>query len=105
MSFLIRPLVTEKSMQDASLGRYTFEVDIDANKSQIAFEVQKSFSVGVVSVKTITLKGQNKRAGKKRMLTKSSPWKKAIIEVKKGQKIDLFDVTESQTSSPSASAK
>ena len=94
MNTLVKPLITEKSMQDAAKGRFTFAVDIAANKTKIAQEAKKTFGVDVVSVKTITMKGLNKRSGKKRMLTKSSPWKKAIIEVKSGQKIDLFDTTE-----------
>lgn len=81
-------------MQDASIGKYTFEVNIDANKNQIAQEITKAFTVEVVSVKTITLKGTSKRVGKKRLTVKTSSWKKAIIQVKPGQKIDLFDTTE-----------
>jgi len=95
-SILIKPLITEKSMQDAARGRYTFAVNIDVNKSQIAFEAKKTFGVTVVSVKTVTIKGKTIRAGKKRMERVTSSWKKAIIEVAKGQKIDLFDVTEGQ---------
>lgn len=93
-SILIKPLITEKSMQDAAIGRYTFAVDIDANKSQIAQEAKKAFGVTVVSIKTVTVKGKSIRVGEKRMESRTSPWKKAIIEVAKGQKIDLFDVTE-----------
>lgn len=95
-TILIKPLVTEKSMQDAAAGRFTFAVNIDSNKSEIAKEVNKSFGVNVVSVKTVTIVGKTVRAGRKRMESISSPWKKAIVEVKKGQKIDLFDVTEGQ---------
>lgn len=91
---LIKPLITEKSMQDAAAGRFTFVVNIDVNKDQIAKAVRKAFSVDVVSVKTTTTKGTNKRAGRKRLVTKTSSWKKAIIQLKPGQKIDLFDVTE-----------
>ncbi len=94
MNFLIRPVVTEKSMQNVSHNRYTFAVAISANKAQIASEVKKTFGVTVLSVKTITVKGKTKRAGKRRIETKTTPWKKAIIEIAKGQKIDLFDTTE-----------
>lgn len=93
-NILIKPLVTEKSMQDAAVGRYTFAVNIDANKDQIAKEAKKAFAVDVVSVKTTTVKGKSKRAGRKRLVVKTSPGKKAIIQVKPGQKIDLFDIAE-----------
>ncbi len=93
-NIFIKPLITEKSMQDASIGRYTFEVNIDANKNQIRTSAKNTFGVDVVSVKTITLKGTSKRVGKKRLTAKTSSWKKAIIQVKPGQKIDLFDTTE-----------
>lgn len=91
---LIRPLVTEKSMQDGASGRFTFVVDIDADKITIAKAAKEVFGVDTVAVKTITMKGQNKRAGRKRMEVAGQPWKKAVIELPKGQKIDLFDVTE-----------
>ena len=93
---LIQPVITEKSMQDAALSRYTFAVLKEANKAEIARDVASSFNVKVKSVKTSILKGKTRRAGKKRMETRTSPWKKAVVEVEKGQKIELFDVTEGE---------
>ncbi len=95
-SVLIRPLITEKSMREATVGRFTFAVDIAANKNQIAQEVANTFKVKPISIQTITVKGKTKRAGRRRVETKASSWKKAIIKLSPGQKIDLFDVTEGE---------
>jgi len=81
-------------MQDAANGRYTFAVDLAANKPQIANEVAKTFAVKVLSVRTIVVKGKTHRSGKLRLEMKTGSWKKAIVELEKGQKIDLFDVTD-----------
>lgn len=93
---LIRPVITEKSMQDAALSRYTFVVLKEANKVEIARDVAASFNVVVKSVKTSILKGKTHRTGKKRQETITAPWKKAVVEIEKGQKIELFDVTEGE---------
>lgn len=94
MTNLIRPLITEKSMQDAALNRFTFAVAKEANKAEIARDVAESFHVKVLAVKTTVVKGKSHRVGKTRQEVMTSPWKKAIVEIAKGQKIDLFDVTE-----------
>lgn len=81
-------------MLDASRGKFSFVVDIKANKPQIAQAVSDSFPVKVLSVKTMIIKGTIKRGGRQRREIKTSPYKKAIVELEKGQKIDLFDITE-----------
>lgn len=93
---LIKPLITEKSMRDAAQNRYTFAVQKAANKSEIAQAIAAGFGVKVLGVKTITIKGTAKRAGKTRREIVASPWKKAVATVEKGQKIDLFDATEKE---------
>ncbi len=94
-SVLIKPIITEKSMQDASIGRYTFMVKKEANKAEIAHDVTSGFGVKALGVKTMIFKGKNRRTGKTRQEVKTSPWKKAVVQVAEGQKIELFDVTES----------
>lgn len=93
-NILIRPIITEKSMKDAASGRFTFAVDKEANKAQIALAISQTFPVKVTAVKTITIKGKTRRSGKARRAVLLSSWKKALIQLEKGQKIDLFDVTE-----------
>lgn len=93
---LIKPVITEKSMVDAGRGKYTFLVNLQSTKNEIAQEVKESFKVKVLSVKTIVVKGKIKQVGSKRKKIVTSSWKKAIVELASGQKIDLFEVTGEQ---------
>ncbi|MBI2033081.1 MAG: 50S ribosomal protein L23 [Candidatus Levybacteria bacterium] len=92
MDIQIKPVITEKSLQDAKNSKFTFAVLKSATKSMIKSVVAKRFSVDVVSIKTSIVKGRTHRVGKKRVEEVMSPWKKAIVAVKQGQKIDLFEV-------------
>ena len=87
-----KPLITEKSIQDAQRGVYTFRVDKHANKVEIGKEIEKLYQVNVVSVTTQIVKGKEKTAGKKRQKTRLSDWKKTRVKLKKGQKIEVFDI-------------
>jgi large subunit ribosomal protein L23 len=85
-----RPLVTEKNMSRAETrGIYTFEVALKANKVQIRHAIEKLFKVGVVDVRTSIWKGLE---GRSRMgyKTKDADIKKAIVTLKKGDKIDIL---------------
>lgn len=88
---IIRPIITEKSMLDVSKGRFTFEVNKAANKNTVKRAVEQEFKVNVVSVTTSIVKGKTGRFGVRRIEKVKSPWKKATVELKNGQKIDLFD--------------
>jgi large subunit ribosomal protein L23 len=89
---LLQPLITEKTMNLAAKGWYTFKVDKNNNKGSIAQAVQEQFKVHVVDVRTIVVKGKTHRAGKKRLLVSSGNWKKAMVQLKPKEKIDLFTV-------------
>lgn len=89
---LIKPLITERSMMEASRGRFTFEVHVKANKQQIKAEVVKAFNVHPIAITTMIIKGGSKRSARTRKVSKISNWKKAVITLKPGEKIDLFDV-------------
>lgn len=91
-SILIRPIITEKSMNDVSKGRFTFEVAKDADKNMVRKAVEEKFNVNVISVSTSILKGQRKRYGVRRIEKNRSPFKKATVTLKQGEKIDLFEV-------------
>lgn len=93
---LIRPVITEKSMDLAKSGWFTFAVDVMSDKNMIAAAVEKQFKVDVTSVKTIKMAGKAKRTGRRRSEQAAKPWKKAVVKLKKDQKIDLFAVTETQ---------
>lgn len=86
---IYRPIVTEKSMDLLADGKYTFVVDKRANKTEIKNAIEKIFNVKVESVRTMIVKGKPKRLG--RYQGRTSDRKKAIVELKKGQKIKLFD--------------
>ncbi|MBI3984462.1 MAG: 50S ribosomal protein L23 [Candidatus Levybacteria bacterium] len=88
---LIAPLITEKSMADANNGKFTFKVARQASKTDIRREVEKRFKVNVVKISTITIKGRSVRAGVKRIEIKKASFKKAIVKLKKDQKIGLFE--------------
>lgn len=93
-SVLIAPIITEKSTRDAGLGKFTFRVNKQSNKTTIKKAIEDTFSVAVVSVTTQILKGRRKRVGKLRVEISQQPWKKAVVELKAGQKIDLFETEE-----------
>lgn len=92
MSIIISPLITEKSMVDASAGKFTFRVTKSANKNQIKEEIEKRFKVNVVHISTNILKGKKIRVGARRAEKSVSNTKKAIVTVKKGEKIGLFEL-------------
>jgi large subunit ribosomal protein L23 len=84
-----RPLVTEKNTSLQGLGKYGFEVDADANKVQIKKAVEKAFKVTVTSVNVMTVRGRERRVGRKKIL--ASTWKKALVTLKPGDKITIFE--------------
>lgn len=90
-----KPIITEKSMKLATEGKYLFEVGLRASKGAVKKVVEEIFGVEVVGVRTLknAAKQRKSRVNRKHSFTKS-PIKKAIVEVKKGQKIDLFETKE-----------
>jgi len=86
---IIRPLVTEKSTEGSKkYNTYFFAVDRDANKYEIKRAIETVFSVKVTRINTICLKGKPKRY---RAATGKKPdWKKAIVSLKEGDRIDVF---------------
>jgi large subunit ribosomal protein L23 len=91
---LIKPLITEKMTNlTADTGKYGFIVNPHSNKIEIAKAVEKKFNVHVVSVRTINHPGKTKTQFRKsgRFTGKTSKFKKAIITLKEGEKIELFE--------------
>ncbi len=87
-----KPIISEKSMSEAALGKFTFKVAKNANKNQIRKEIEDKFKVDVVSVFTNIVKGKRRRQGVRRVESIGSSWKKAIVRLKPDQKIPAFDV-------------
>ena len=89
-SVLRRPLITEKSnLMKEEFNQIAFEVDRRANKIEIKEAVKKLFNVHVVKVRTFTMLGKRKRMG--RTEGRTSSWKKAIVTLKEGERIDFFE--------------
>ena len=86
-----RPIITEQSMADAEMKRYTFEVAKTANKIEIAHAVEEIFGVKVASVNTLTVPGKEKRMGAGRPgMTRT--WKKAYVQLAEDSKtIEFFE--------------
>jgi large subunit ribosomal protein L23 len=91
LNVILGPIISEKSMNDASKGKYTFKVFVQATKKDIKEAIEKQFKVNVLKVATVTVKGRSVRAGARRAESLKQPFKKAILLVKEGQKIPLFD--------------
>ncbi len=87
-----KPIITEKSTDQAAGGKYTFEVDQRAPKNEIGRAVEKLFGVTVLEVRTANVRGKTTRTGRRRAPGKGSDWKKAVVTLKEGDKIELFEV-------------
>ena len=86
---LRRPLITEKVAGLQAAGKYTFEIASHATKHQVKAAVEHIFKVDVTAVNVISIKGKTKRV--KSGYTTSPSWKKAIVSLKPGDKIELFE--------------
>lgn len=90
MVISIKPLITERTSALASKNWYTFSAPVGVNKNQLKKMVAESFKVEVTQVRTAVVKGKTKRLVRTRKTRRTADWKKVIVKVKEGQKIDLF---------------
>lgn len=95
---ILAPIISEKSTKDAAFGKFTFRVDKKANKNVIKKAIEDKFKVNVVGISTVIVKGRKARFGARRIETDLPIWKKAIVALKKDQKIDLFETGGGKTS-------
>ncbi len=86
---ILEPVISEKSYALIAAGKYTFRVHDDAHKTQIAQAVEELFDVKVAQVRTASVKPKPKRRAQHAGRTRS--WKKAIVELKPGERIELFE--------------
>ncbi len=86
---LRRPLITEKNTSLQPQGKYAFEVAREANKYQVKQAVEKAFKVRVSAVNVMTVPGKERRVGRRVVMTQS--WKKVIVTLKPGDKIEFFE--------------
>ena len=89
---LIRPVISEKSYALIAEGKYTFRVDDRAHKTQIAKAVEEIFDVEVAAVRTAKVRAKPKRRGLHQGRTRA--WKKAVVQLAPGERIELFEGAE-----------
>ena len=88
---VIRPIITEQSMEDMDIKKYVFEVAKDANKVEIAKAVEEIFGVTVIKVTTVNVHGKAKRVGNNPE-GRSKNWKKAVVKLSAESKnIEIFE--------------
>ncbi len=85
-----KPLVTEKNTVHSAGGVYAFEVTRNARKDEIKRAIEKAFRVKVDSVRTMVCRGRERRSGMQKV-SKVAYWKKALVKLKAGEKIGLFE--------------
>jgi large subunit ribosomal protein L23 len=89
---IMRPVVSEKSYVLSAAGKYTFRVHPNAHKTEIRQAVESLFDVHVVDVRTMSVKSKPKRRGVTSGRTRA--WKKAIVQVRSGESIAIFQGLE-----------
>jgi large subunit ribosomal protein L23 len=88
---IVRPIITEQSMEQGDINKYAFEVSRDANKIEIKKAVEEIFGVKVLKVTTLNMQGKFKRTGRYPEGQRSS-WKKAVVRLTEDSKtIEFFE--------------
>ena len=90
---ILRPVISEKSMDQTTISKYTFAVADAANKMQIKAAVEELFKVTVLDVNVLTSKRKEKSRNRRRgrQVGYTTPWKKAVVTVKSGDSIEFFE--------------
>lgn len=91
---IVEPVISEKTYALMAEGKYTFRVDPRAHKTQIAQSVTEIFGVGVVEVRTSNVRPKPKRRGLYSGKTKA--WKKAVVQLAPGDRIELFEGAQTE---------
>ena len=88
---IVRPIITEQSMEQTDLKKYAFAVAVDANKAEIKAAVEEIFNVKVISVNTLNVHGKEKRTGRY-PAGRTAAWKKAVVRLSADSKpIEFFE--------------
>ena len=88
---IVRPIITEQSMEQTDLKKYAFAVAVDANKAEIKAAVEEIFNVKVISVNTLNVHGKEKRTGRYPAGC-TAAWKKAVVRLSADSKpIEFFE--------------
>src|SRR5258708_27007028 len=95
----LMPLMTEKTMSLAKNGGFTFLLSKELTKPQIKKLISETFGVNVINVKTVTFKGGTKK-NMRGQVQRIKSYKKAIVTLKEGEKIDLFEEEKKKFKKP-----
>lgn len=88
---VLKPIISEQSLKEAEGGRYTFVVNKSSSKDEIKKAIGEMFKVSVTKIMTNIIKGTRTRSTKKRKSVTDISYKKARVNLKKGEKINIFD--------------
>jgi large subunit ribosomal protein L23 len=90
---VIKPVISEKSLDETQRGKYTLRVHVDANKLQVKDAIEQLFNVEVIQVNVSTSKAKEKSRNRRRGRIRgwTSEWKKAVVTLAAGQKIEFFE--------------
>lgn len=88
----LSPLITETSINNAKKNWYTFKAPVSETKDTLKKKIEETFKVNVIDIKTLISKGKAKRSAKSRKIKRDSNWKKVMVKLKEGQKINAFDL-------------
>jgi len=88
---IVRPLETEKSYMLRELGKYVFVVHMKANKLEVKRAVEQIYSVDVKRVHTMVVPGKISRLRGRRQSTRHAPWKKAVVTLAAGERIEALE--------------
>jgi large subunit ribosomal protein L23 len=90
---ILRPVISEKSMSQSTVNKYTFAVADEANKMQIKAAVEELFKVTVLDVNVLTMKRKEKSRNRRRgrQVGYTPPWKKAVVTIQAGDSIEFFE--------------
>lgn len=91
MNIIITPIITEKTTMLAGDGWYTFRTKKDTGKKEAKTLIENNFKVNVVAIRSITGQRKLRRRGKEVGYTKG--YKKILVKLKKGQRIDIFEIS------------
>lgn len=86
---ILKPLISEKAVAKMGENKYAFRVRLDANKTQIKDAIEEIFGVTVTAVNTMRMRGKVRRQG--RYIGRRSDWKKAVVQLKEGDTIKVFE--------------
>ena len=90
---ILRPVISEKSMDETQRGKYTFRVAVNANKHQVKAAIEELFKVDVVTINISMTqpKEKSRNRGRSRIEGWTSKWKRAVVTLAAGQKIEFFE--------------